>query len=240
MEAYVPGHAPFVVLAFLLTGFVGFAGTVLLVLTLLARRWELARKIVIALVLLPCLYGATLLAASLGSSEKILRAGERKYFCEVDCHLAYSVTGVQTAKTLGSGEQQATADGMFYVVTLQTFFDPETTSANRGNGVLHPNLRMIRVLDDAGKSYAPSLQGLKVLEATAAKMVPLDQALRPGEKYETTFVFDLPSDAKNLRLWLTDPLPVNWLLIGHENSFLHKKVYFGLDTGKVTAETQAN
>ena len=232
MEFYEPNHAHLVALAFLLTGFVGFVGTVLMFGALLTRRWEPARKIFIALVALSCLYGATLLAASLGSSEKILRTGGRKYFCEVDCHLAYSVTGVQTAKTLGSGEQEATADGMFYVVTLQTYFDPETTSANRGNGVLHPNLRMMRILDDAGESYAPSLEGLLVLETTTAKMMPLDQALRPGEKYETTFVFDLPSDAKNLRLWLTDPLPVNWLLIGHENSFFHKKVYFALESAK--------
>ena len=229
---FVPNHAPFVVLAFLLTGFVGFVGTVLLLGTLLTRRWEPARRILLALIAVSCLYGATVLAVSLASSEKILRAGERKYFCEVDCHLAYSVTSVQTAKTLGSGEKQAAAAGTFYVVTLRTFFDPETTSANRGNGLLHPNLRMIRMLDDTGQGYAPSLEGLKALDVPAGKMVPLDQSLRPGDTYETTFVFDAPGDAKNPRLWLTDPLPLNWVLIGHENSFLHKKVYFALETGK--------
>ena len=232
MEFYEPNHAHFVALAFLMTGFVGFVGTVLMFGALLTRRWEPARKIFIALVALSCLYGMTVLAAALASSEKILRAGGRKYFCELDCHLAYSMTSVQTAKTLGSGEKQVTATGMFYVVTLRTYFDEETTSANRGNGLLYPNLRMLRVLDDGGQSYAPSLEGIKALDVPAAKMVPLDQSLRPGDSYETTFVFDLPSDAKNLRLWLTDPLPVNWLLIGHENSYFHKKVYFALETAK--------
>ena len=61
-------------------------------------------------------------------------------------------------------------------------------------------------------------------------MVPLDQPLRPGESYEATLVFELPADAQNPRLWLTDPEIVNWVLIGHENSFFHKKVYFGLET----------
>jgi hypothetical protein len=232
MEYYEPNHAHFVALAFLMTGFVGFVGTVLMFGALLTRRWEPARKILIALVALSCLYGMTVLAASLASHEKIVLAGGRKYFCELDCHLAYSVTSVQTAKTLGSGEMQATAAGVFYVVTLQTFFDPETTSVNRGNGVLHPNLRMIRILDDAGKSYAPSLEGTRVLDAPAAKMVPLDQPLRPGDSYETTLVFDLPPDTPNPRLWLTDPELVNWLLIGHENSFFHKKVYFALESAK--------
>ncbi|HEV8384633.1 MAG TPA: hypothetical protein VGQ11_07155 [Candidatus Acidoferrales bacterium] len=238
MEAFVPNYSHVVVLMFLLTGFVGFVGTVLMFAALLTRRWEPARRIFIGLAAISCLYGAMVLAVSLVSHETVLRAGERKYFCEVDCHLAYSVANVQTAKTLGSGDRQATSAGTFYVVTLRTFFDPETTSVNRGNGVLHPNLRMIRVLDDTGQSYAPSLEGLKALDVPAAKMVPLDQALRPGDTYETTFVFDLPDNAKNLRLWLTDPLPVNWVLIGHENSLLHKKVYFALDAEKHEASNR--
>ncbi len=229
---FVPNYAPFVVLAFLGTGFVGFVGTVLLVGALFARQWEWARRIVVALIALTCLYGMTVLAASLVSGEKTLRAGERKYFCEVDCHLAYSVTSVQTTKTLGSGEKQATAAGSFYVVTLRTYFDEMTTSANRGNGLLYPNLRMVRIVDEQERQISASLEGMRALDAPAAKMVPLDQPLRPGDSYETTFVFDLPSDAKNPRLWLTDPLPVNWLLIGHENSFFHKKVFFELESKK--------
>ncbi|MBI1737999.1 MAG: hypothetical protein HYR58_01985 [Acidobacteria bacterium] len=232
---FVPNHAPLVVLAFLLTGFVGFVGTVLLVGALFARRWEWARKIVVALVALTCLYGITLLAASLASSEKTLRAGEKKYFCEIDCHLAYSVTSVQTAKTLGSGERQATAAGMFYVVTLQTYFDEKTTSATRGNGLLYPNLRMVRMVDEQGQWIPASLEGTKALGAQAAKMVPLEQPLRPGDSYETTLVFDLPPGTQNPRLWLTDPELVNRVLIGHESSYFHKKVYFGLETGKVVA-----
>jgi hypothetical protein len=229
---FVPNHAPFVVLAFLMTGFVGFVGTALLVGALLTRRWEWARKIMVALIALTCLYGATVLAASLASSEKLLRTGEKKYFCEVDCHLAYSVTNVQTAKTLGSGEKQVTAEGMFYVVTLRTYFDEKTISAKRGNGLLYPNLRMVRMVDEQERWIPASLNGTRVLDAPAARMVPLDQPLRPGESYETTLVFDLPSDAKNPRLWLTDPELVNWLLIGHENSFFHKKVYFALESAK--------
>ncbi len=232
MEVYVPNHAHLVILAFLLTGFVGFVGTVVMLAALLTRRWEPARRIVIVLIAISFLYGAIVLAVSVGSSERTLRAGERKYFCEADCHLAYSVTSVQTARMLGSGEKQVTTAGTFYVVTLQTYFDEDTISAKRGNGLLHPNLRTIRMLDDAGQSYVPSVDGLKALDAPAAKMVPLDQALQPGEKYETTLVFDLPQNARNPKVWLTDPLPVNWMLIGHENSIFHKKVYFAVEAGK--------
>ncbi|HEV2064075.1 MAG TPA: hypothetical protein VGS00_05955, partial [Thermoanaerobaculia bacterium] len=57
---------------------------------------------------------------------------------------------------------------------------------------------------------------------------PLTKALRPGESYETTLVFDLPDGAANLRLFLGDPLGVENLLIGHENSPMHGKIYFAL------------
>lgn len=236
MEVYVPNHAHFVILTFLLTGFVGFVGTVFMLGALLTRRWEPARTIVIALIAMSCLYGATVLAVSLASSEKTLRAGERKYFCEADCHLAYSVTSVQISKTLGSEGQQATAKGTFYVVTVKTFFDPDTISKNRGNGLLYPNLQMVRLVDDQESWIGNSLEGTRALDAAPAKMMPLDQPLRPGESYETTLVFDVPLEVRNPRLWLTDPELVNWVLIGHENSILHKKVYFGLDAGKVVGQ----
>jgi hypothetical protein len=236
MDVYMPNYSHLVVLIFLMTGFVGFIGTLLLVGTLLLRRWERARGISMALVALTCLYGMTVLAASLASSEKTLRAGERKYFCEMDCHLAYSVTSVQTAKTLGSGENQATASGTFYVVTLRTYFDEKSISAHRGNGQLYPNQRIVRVVDDQERSIGNSLEGSRAQDASPAKMMPLDQPLRPGESYETTLVFDVPQDARNPRLWLTDPEALNCMLIGHENSLLHKKVYFALDSEKVVGQ----
>jgi hypothetical protein len=63
------------------------------------------------------------------------------------------------------------------------------------------------------------------------------RAGRPGESYQTTLVFDLPEGVQNPRLLLTDPWPVNRLLIGHENSFFHKKVYFRLDPAPAPGAT---
>ena len=227
--AFVPQLAPVVVLAFLGTGFLLFVTGAVLLAALLTGRTSAARPAAVAAVVVAGGYGAVLLAASLASSEKRLGAGELKYFCEVDCHLAYSVTGVQKAKTLGAGATQTTAEGVFYVVTLKTWFDPHTTSLNRGNGLLYPNDRLALIVDDQGTRRGPTLPGQQALDIPAAKLVPLLTALRPGDSYETTLVFDVPADAANPRLLLTDPVPINWVLIGHENSFLHKKVYFRLD-----------
>ncbi len=229
METFVPERAPLVVLGFLGTGFALGLACLGLLYALVSQKLALARRVVAAAVALAGLYGGLLLAFSLASSEKTLGAGQWKYFCEVDCHLAYTITGVSTAKNLGAGEAAAAAQGTFYAVTVKTWFDQDTISRRRGDGILHPNLRMARVVDSRGRRYPPSLPGQRALDLPAGKLIPLDQPLRPGESYETTLVFDVPADAQNPRLFLTDPLPLNWLLIGHENSFFHKRVYFGLE-----------
>jgi hypothetical protein len=52
----------------------------------------------------------------------------------------------------------------------------------------------------------------------------------PGESYTADVVFDVPVDARDLRLEITSLVPPTWLVIGHENSFLHKKTTFRLGT----------
>lgn len=226
---FMPQFAPIVILGFLGTGFLLFVTGAVLLVSVLTGRTNAAKLAAGAAIIVAGTYGGVLLAASLASSEKRLGAGEMKYFCEVDCHLAYTVTDVKTTKTLGTGATQATADGTFYVVTLKTWFDKSTTSVSRGNGLLYPNDRLALIVDDQGRRRGPTLAGQQALDLPASKLVPLLTALRPGDAYETTLVFDVPADAANPRLLLTDPVPINWVLIGHENSFLHKKVYFRLD-----------
>jgi len=226
---FVPNLAPLVVLAFLGTGFALFVGGLLLLHSALAGRADRARKIFVAAVAWVAMYGIVLVGASWFSEEKTLAVGEQKYFCEIDCHVAYSVEGVTTARTVGEGEAQATAAGTFYIVKLKTWFDEKTISSHRAKDMpLLPNPRWVFVEDSQSRRFFTSLAGLKALPEPAGRNVPLTQSLRPGESYETTLVFDLPSDVRNPRLMVTDPFPVNLVLIGHENSFFHKKVYFGL------------
>ena len=53
---------------------------------------------------------------SLASSEQTLPPDGWKYFCEIDCHLAYSLVSVQTAATLGPELQQTVAHGKILVL----------------------------------------------------------------------------------------------------------------------------
>jgi len=167
------------------------------------------------------LYVVAMLGVSAFSKDYVLGHGAEKHFCEMDCHLAYSVTEVEMVNSVPPEfvGKIAPGPGQLYVVTLRTRFDEKTIGPNRGNGQLVPNPREIEIRDDAGKQYFPAY-------ATAG--TSMTQPLRPGESYETRILFTLPGDAKHPRMFLKNSPWPNAFLIGHENSPLHGKVYFDL------------
>lgn len=222
-----PHHAPLVVLFFLFSGGVLGCAGLAFVAALAAGRRPLAMKIFAGAALFAGLYGGALLISSAKSEEHVLSAGQTKYFCEIDCHVAYSVTGVTTAKTLGEGPSAATAGGVFYIVTLRSWFDEETISQRRAKDIpLWPNPRTIHAFDDTGREHMTSLAGQKAVHGST---VPVTHPLMVGESYETTLVFDMPAGTQHPRLLVADWFPLSTFLIGHENSFGHKKAYFALE-----------
>lgn len=217
-DVFMPEHAPFVVLAFL-----GTVGALLLLLAVagfavVSRRPALARGSAVLAAAGVAAYLGALLFVSGRSAERVLKAGERKYFCEIDCHLAYSVEGIRR-ESLGGNTRTA--------VLLRTWFDVRTISSRRGNGPLTPNPRRVCVIDDSGRRYAPSPAGSAALSVRTGTK-PLTTPLRPGESYMTLLTFELPAGVSHARLLLTDADPITRVLIGHEGSLKHKKIYFDL------------
>ena len=194
---------------------------------LVVRRYGRMKLSLAGMALVSAAYAGLLLAFSLASGGRVLARGEEKYFCEIDCHLAYSVAGVRRAKTLGAGAP-ATARGEFYVVTLKTRFDETTVSPRRGDAPLSPKPRSATVYDAEGRSYEESEEGRRALAAVRGVGMPLDTPLRPGESYTTELIFDLPPDARSPLLLLNESSPGTRLIIGHENSPLHEKTEFML------------
>jgi hypothetical protein len=174
----------------------------------LARKPKFARIASVAIGTGAVVYFALLLGFSAGSHETVLAHGQEKYFCEIDCHLAYSVVDV---KTQPAGRT---------VITLRTRFDENTTLPNRPkDATLTPSPREVRLVDNAGHEYAPV--------ATAG--TPLRTPLKPADSYTTQLEFSLPKDATGLRLLInTTPAWPDHVVIGDENSWLHKKTYFAL------------
>lgn len=195
---------------------------------LVVRRYGRVKVSLAGLALVSAVYVGLLLAFSLPSGGRVLARGEEKYFCEIDCHLAYSVVGVRRAKTLGAGTSRAAARGDFLVVSLKTRFDETTTSSRRGDAPLHPNPRRATVYDSRGRAYEVSEEGQRALASEGGAGLSLDTPLRPGESYITELVFDLPADARDPVLLLNESSPQTHFIIGHENSPLHRKTEFSL------------
>ena len=156
------------------------------------------------------LYAVCFLSASLTSRTRELALGQEKHICEVDCHLAYAVTGARAVQEWNG----RAARGTFYVVTVHIRFDSATIAPWRSRDLaLSPNGRTIALVDGQGRRYA-------------ADPDPLRRPLLPGQAYTAEFVFDLPAGATDPRLVLTSGDWPTRLMIGHENAFLHGKLLF--------------
>jgi hypothetical protein len=219
MNTNVNLAAPFGALALLGTGFVLFVAVIFLVQSLIVKKRRRAKIVLVAMVAVCGLYLAAILIFSIGSHEKLLARGEEKHFCELDCHLACSIVGARQTKTVGDSAKQAFAQGNFTVVTLQTRFDETTIAPWRGNGLLYPNSRTLTLIDEGGNRYGPVSQS----------GTPLTSPLRPAESYTTDVVFDTPIAVKHATLLMNEGDWITHLVIGHENSPLHKKASFQID-----------
>lgn len=203
----------------------------LLVLLLIAAfllcfwRREWLRYAITALAVLMIGYGVLLVAFSLFSRERTLARGEEKYFCELDCHLAYSVQNVERTKTIGN----TSATGEFYIVTLRARFDETTTAPWRPRDVpLAPDRLDFVVVDAQGRTLQPSSAGQNAWDDLHGTPRSLLEPLRPSESYQTALVFDVPTDARSPRLLASFAVFPTQVLIGDESSVLHKETYFGL------------
>jgi hypothetical protein len=200
--------APLAVLGFLAAAIGLVIGITAALIFWFARKPEVARITASVVGAGLVLYLAMLIGFSAASKATTLARGQEKYFCEIDCHLAYSIANAQ-----------AQPDG-HYVITLRTRFDEKTTSPNRPKDApLMPSPREAFLIDSAGREYAP----------TATEGTPLLTPLKPADSYTTQLEFAVPRDATGLRLLIsTTPGWPDHLVIGDENSWLHKKTYFAL------------
>ncbi len=220
--------APIGALALVGTGSLLLVAALILIQSLIAHRKGRAKIVLPAMVVIAGAYLAAALAFWLASHENVLARGEEKLFCEIDCHLAYSIVNTQQSKTLGNPPNQTNAQGSYTIVTIKTRFDETTISPRRGNGLLYPNSRVLTVIDERGNQYSPSIEAQQALDKTSTGYQPFTTPLRPGESYLTQIVFDLPADAKASNLLINEGEWETHFVIGHENSPLHRKTRFQL------------
>jgi hypothetical protein len=157
-----------------------------------------------------------------------------KYFCELDCHLAYSIIQVSVMDSLGSGPAGQKPSGRFWLVTVQTRFDKNTISARRSlTEPTWPAPRRVALVSAEGERFPPIEDEDSNLAALGISSTPITRELAPGASYTTRFVFDLPEEAVATGLLLTDDLVVSRFLIGHERSPFHAPTLLQLPSPSV-------
>lgn len=171
-------------------------------------------------------YFAMLFGFSVTSEDKDLALNEPKEFCGfyLDCHLHTSVTDVRTAKTIGN----KTANGEFYIVKVKVFSDAKAATL----GLLTVDAH---VVDGAGSKYDRDTMA----EANLQPQPDFEKTISPVERLEKEIVFDLPENIQRPRLDVREGYGVDRafeaVLIGDEDSILHKRSYFKLEGQPQTA-----
>lgn len=171
-------------------------------------------------------YAILLFVGSFFSVEKTLALNEPKEFCGFyfDCHMHTAVTDVQKAKTIGD----RTANGEFYIVKVKVFSDAKREP-----------LRLVstaaEAIDAQKREFTRDIEAEKLL----GEQPEFEKTIAPNESFTKEIVFDVPADAKNLRLDLKDGYGIdNYLeavLIGDEDSVGHKRNYFQIEPVAQTA-----
>lgn len=206
----------------LLLGLVGgaLALGVGIVAALLMDRGAWVKRFVITGVAGIAVYVVLLFGLSLTSRTRVLAFNQGKHICELDCHSEYSVIGVRTDKHIGT----RTAAGMFYVVTVKVLFDSTTIGAHRGMAPLEIGPRTVYVLDAEGREYPLMPEGASD---------SLRHPIVPGQSYTTDLVFDLPASIRDPMLFVGAAAGApDHILIGSENSVLHRKTLFALSVAR--------
>ena len=169
-------------------------------------------------------YTAALLAVSLGSEPRVLGPGEQKRFCGfyLDCHLYVSVADVRRTPALGGRE----ARGTFWVVRLQVGSDARRV-------VLAPHGLRVEMTDGSGRRIARRPDAEAALVPWRRMPLPLERPVDPGASYLREVVFDVPDDARDPQLLVTEGVVADRVIerfvIGDEDSWLHAPTRIRLD-----------
>ena len=175
-------------------------------------------------------YFAMLIGFSFRSEERALAHNEPKAFCGfyLDCHMHTAVTDVRRTKTIGN----KTANGEFYMVKVKVFSNAKAATL----GLLTVDAH---VVDSAGQKYDRDTAA----ESSLSPQPEFEKPIAPAESFEKEIVFDLPSGVQDPRLDIREGYGIDHaieaILVDDEDSVLHKRSYFKLETQVETAGAPA-
>lgn len=227
MQAFVGGtNAIFLLLTIVFTGFLAMVG-------LLAwkRKNRAALRTVTAVGFVVIgVYSALLLSAALASKQRVLAAGEVKWFCGfyLDCHLGVSVARVASAKNLDGVVAPIVAKGVFSIVTVE--FHNSARNQSLEMTLYHP---LAVIVDAKGRRYQRSPEAERAIAGNPSFAVPVPEQVSVSHRPSYgTMVFDVPADAPNPKLSIEEGFIVDrvleLILVNDDNSLFHQSTFLAL------------
>lgn len=211
------------ILLVLFTAALVFGSAAVVLIALLRGRRPPLLRLALALGTWAAVYAIALVTTSLASAPRVLDVGGTKRFCGfyIDCHTHIAVAAIERLDRIGATD----AGGVFYAVTLRVGSDAKKARLR----LVGPDLS---ISDASARRFPRSPTGEAALAQARGPQRPLTDPLDPGDSYVTTVVFDVPRDARDARLhvtdgWWADRL-IEFFLVGDEDSFLHEETSFRL------------
>jgi hypothetical protein len=202
-------------LLLIVTFFAVLLGVLGLLMALVSRRWVLLRGIALGLAIAMGVYVLVLAGVALLSPQRVLAMHQPRCFDD----WCASVEGVATRPAIGAAQ----AEGTFYLVEIKV--------SSRARGITQrARDAAVTLLDEQGGRYEPSAAGQAALDATGESGARLDSLVKAGGWFTHTAVFDLPAEAARPVLVLTHGAFPGLIVIGDEQSWLHKPTIVRLAT----------
>ena len=205
-----------------------FVATILLLISLFARKWWLMKLTLGGVAIWFVFYAVLLVGFSLLSAERLLAVNEPKSYCGFyfDCHVHAVVTKVETADRY----RQRVAKGKYYGVVVKVFSDAKNPDIRFK--LLDPEMVII---DSRGNRFERSEA---VEDDLYSQPVWLGADIKGDQTLEKELVFDIPTTSTGLKMEITEGHPVEqfieYFLIGDEDCVWHKKSYFDIPEQKET------
>ncbi len=184
---------------------------IVLIYSLLRRRWGQAKRILLFLGSFLVVYAVVLIIVSLLSPQRIFAMHQNRCFDD----WCVSVEQVVQQPTVGTAPKVITARGVFYLVTMRVSSQAKAVSQRALDAQVY-------LLDGGGQRHNPDPSGQQALDAGGQGGQALNSELAPGGSFTRTTVFDVPRGSSGLSLVITHGLFPDILVIGSDQSFLHK------------------
>ena len=178
---------------------------------LVRRQGRQARCVLLTLASVLLVYAVMLVSVSLVSPQQVLAMHQDRCFDD----WCLSVERVAQQPTIGSAPTLVHASGVFDLVTVRV--------SSRARAASQRALDVqVFLLDARDQRYDPDQASQRVLDTDGQGGQPLASLLAPGGSFTRTIVFDVPKGAAHLALVVTHGLFPDVLIIGSDQSFLHK------------------